>query len=263
MKIFVVSVPCAHYEEQLTILALQFTHERLDDTIKIKDYKRRINKLFNPMTETALDRFWELVMSAIALKSEAFKLIQTLPLASNAALNIILLAWFSQAVGQGIVLYVNRVKPIRFILSLLMASVLFVVSAGCWGLSAWLLSCLLYNAITPYEIVLSTLGLAYAPLIFGFLVALPYLGVPIQILLSIWTLLALAIGLHVTLGFGIWQASWCGVSGWVIFQILQRTIGFAQVSKWISRRSRNTQVEPQMSSGISLTSVGNRDNGRV
>ena len=217
------------------------------------------------MTETALDRFWELVMSAIALKSEAFELIQILPLASNAALGVVLLAWFSQAVGQGIVLYVNRVKPIRFILSLLMASVLFAVSTGCWGLSAWLVSCVLYNdAIISYKIVWTTLGLAYAPLIFSFLVALPYLGVPIQVLLSIWTLLALTIGLHFTLSLGIWQASWCGVLGWIIFQILQRTIGFAKLSKWISRRvPRNTQVQPQMSSGINLANVGNRDNGRV
>lgn len=103
------------------------------------------------------------------LKSEAFELIQILPLASNAALNVVLLAWFSQAVGQGIVLYVNRVKPIRFILSLLMASVLFAVSVGCWGLSAWLVSCVLYDdAIISYKIVWTTLGLAYAPLIFSF-----------------------------------------------------------------------------------------------
>jgi hypothetical protein len=200
------------------------------------------------MMETALDRFWELVIGAIALKSEAFELIQTLPLAPKAALYIVLLAWFSQTVGQSIVLYINHVKPIRFILSLLIASLLFAVSAVCWGLSAWLVSCVLYNATTPYEIVWSTLGLAYAPLIFGFLIALPYLGVPIQVLLSIWTLLALTIGLHVNLGFGIWQAYCCGILGWIIFQILQRTIGFAKLSKWIYKVPKNTQVEPQMSS---------------
>ncbi|MDF5730470.1 MAG: hypothetical protein PUP92_21215 [Rhizonema sp. PD38] len=215
------------------------------------------------MTETALDRFWELVISAIALKSEAFVVIQTLPLASKAALYIVLLAWLSQSIGQGIVLYINRVKPIRFILSLLIASVLFAVTAGCWSLSAWLVSCVLYNAITSYEVVWSTLGLAYAPLILGFLVALPYLGVPIQVLLSIWTLLALTIGLHVTLHLGIWQASWCGMLGWIIFQILQRNIGFAKLSKWVSIVPRNTQVQPQISSGINQTHVGNRDNGRV
>ena len=195
------------------------------------------------MTETALDRLCLLVTSAAALNPEALTLIQTLPLASKVALNIVLIAGFSQGVGQAIVLFVNRVKPIRFILSLLMAFVLFALSVWFWGLSTWLVSRTLFNTNTPYSIVWSTLGLAYAPLMLSFLVALPYLGVPIQVLLSIWTLLAFVMGLHVTLSLGIWQAFWCCVLGWVVFQILQRTIGrpIATLAKWLSHTVPMTQ----------------------
>ena len=87
------------------------------------------------MTQTALDRFWELAGGAIALNPEAFNLIQTLPPAPIAALYIILVAGFSQAVGQGTVLFINRVRPLRFLLSLFIASVLFVFTVLFWGLS--------------------------------------------------------------------------------------------------------------------------------
>lgn len=230
------------------------------------------------MTQTALNRFWELVLGAIALKEEAFGLIQSLPQGAIAALYIVLIAGFSQALGQGTVLFVNRVKPLRFFLSLLIGSVLFVFSVLFWGLSTWLVSFVLFKVNIPYRIIWSTLGFAYAPLMLSFLVALPYLGVPIQVLLSIWTLLAFVMGLRVALGLSVWQALWCSVLGWLVFQIVQRTIGrpVAIVGKWLSNTVAGTrlvtdmqgleqllQAGPQMLRRDNQTNAGDRDNGRL
>ncbi|MBW4500679.1 MAG: hypothetical protein KME57_14255 [Scytonema hyalinum WJT4-NPBG1] len=230
------------------------------------------------MTQTALNRFWELVFGAIALSAEAFKLIQSLPQGAIAALYIVLIAGFSQALGQGTVLFVNRVKPLRFFLSLLIGSVLFVFSVLFWGLSTWLVSLVLFKVNIPYRIIWSTLGFAYAPLMLSFLVALPYLGVPIQVLLSIWTLLAFVMGLRVALGLTVWQALWCSVLGWLVFQIVQRTIGrpVAIVGKWLSNTVAGTrlvtdmqgleqllQAGPQMLRRNNQTNAGDRDNGEV
>lgn len=230
------------------------------------------------MTQTALNRFWELVLGAIALKEEAFGLIQSLPQGAIAALYIVLIAGFSQALGQGTVLFVNRVKPLRFFLSLLIGSVLFVFSVLFWGLSTWLVSFVLFKVNIPYRIIWSTLGFAYAPLMLSFLVALPYLGVPIQVLLSIWTLLAFVMGLRVALGLSVWQALWCSVLGWLVFQIVQRTIGrpVAIVGKWLSNTVAGTrlvtdmqgleqllQAGPQMLRRDNQTNPGDRDNGRL
>ncbi|WP_026735126.1 YIP1 family protein [Fischerella sp. PCC 9605] len=200
------------------------------------------------MTETALDRFWELIFGAIALNPKAFELIQTLPQSNRVALYTLLLAGFSQAIGQAIVLFVNRVKPIRFILSLLIASVLFAFSIGFWGLSTWLVSRILFDDNVSFGSVWSAMGLAYAPLIFSFFIALPYLGVPILVLLSIWTLLAFVIGLRVALDLSAWQAFWCVALGWVIFQILERTIGrpIAAIGKWLSNKAAGTQLVTDM-----------------
>ncbi|MGH8000887.1 MAG: hypothetical protein ACREPR_16035, partial [Brasilonema sp.] len=195
------------------------------------------------------------------------------------ALYIVLVAGFSQAIGQGTVLFVNRVKPLRFLLSLLIASVLFVFTVLFWGLSTWLVSFIQFKANIPYDIVWSTLGFAYAPLILSFLVALPYLGVPIQVLLSIWTLLAFVMGLRVALDISVWQALWCGVLGWVVFQIVQRTIGrpVTGLGKWLSNTVAGThlvtdiqgleqllQAGPQILRRNNQTNTGDRgDNGRV
>ncbi|WP_460202860.1 hypothetical protein [Scytonema sp. NUACC21] len=210
------------------------------------------------MTETALNRFWELVFGAIALNPETFRLIQSLPQNSTAAVYIVLIAGFSQAVGQGIVLFINRVKPLRFFLSLLIASVLFTFTVVFWGLSTWLVTLILFKTNTSYGVLWSTLGFAYAPLVFSFLVALPYLGVPIQILLSIWTLLVFVTGWRVSLNLNVWEAVWCGVLGWIAFQIAQRTIGrpIAMLGKWLSNTAAGTQLVTDMQGLEQLLQAG-------
>jgi len=188
------------------------------------------------MTETAINRFWELILGAIALNPEAFKLIETLPLGDRAALYIALIAGFSQAVGQGIILFLNRVKPLRFVLSLLIAAILFAFGWLFWALSTWFVHDLFFHPNASFWRVARALGLAYAPQILSFFIALPYLGVPISIVLSVWSFLAFLTGLTATLSLGDWQAFWCGALGWAVLQVLQRTIGrpVAAVGRWLA-----------------------------
>lgn len=195
------------------------------------------------MTETAFSRFWELVLGAIALNPEAFALIHTLPLGTEVALSIMLITGLSHGIGQSIVLFVNRVKPIRFVLSLLIMSILYMLSSGFWLLSVWLAS-QLFDQGTPFIPMLRTLGLAYAPLMLGFLVALPYFGVPILVLLSLWTLLAFVVGFNAAAGIDPWQAFWCSALGWAVFQILQRTIGrpATVLSQWLTNTTAGVKL---------------------
>ena len=209
----------------------------------------RINRIHlisnnEKLTMTAIDRFWDLFSGAILLKSEAFSLIQTLPLGERAAVYTVLLAGFSQAMGQGIVLFTNRVRPFRFILSLLIATILFVFGYIFWATSTWLASKLLFSEYTSYFSVARTLGLAYAPQTLSFFVALPYLGVPISVLLSIWSFLAFLTGLKVALGIGLWQAFWCGVLGWVAVQVLQRTVArpVAAAGRWVANTAAGVNL---------------------
>ncbi|WP_416675955.1 YIP1 family protein [Egbenema bharatensis] len=185
---------------------------------------------------TALDRFRELVQGATTLDPDVFRWIETLPDGTRLVVYVLLLAGLSQAIAQSIVLFVNQVKPLRFVLSLGIAAILFAISTAFWVLSVWGVSHVLFGADTAFGTVFRVLGLAYAPLLWSFLIAMPYLGVPIGVVLSIWSLLAFVRGFDVVTGLGRWQALWCAILGWIVFQIMQRTIGrpAAALSQWLS-----------------------------
>jgi hypothetical protein len=187
------------------------------------------------MSLSAFAKFGELFWNALALKPEAFQQIITLDDGVLLALLIVLLAGLSRAIGQGIVLFVNRVQPLRYFLSLLVGSILFVLSYIFWVFSTWVVSGLIFGENATLISLASTLGLSYSPLILGIFVALPYLGVPISIILSIWSFLAYLVGLKVTFNTDIWEAFWAGILGWIVFEILQRTIGrpIAYIGKWL------------------------------
>ncbi|WP_448562471.1 hypothetical protein [Trichothermofontia sp.] len=196
------------------------------------------------MNNTAFERFWDLIWVAIALDPAAYELAQTLPRGTQAALVIVLLAGLSQTLGQGIVLFANQVKPLRFVLTVLLSAVLFGFSYFFWSLSTWLVCDWLLPRAVPFNAVYRTLALAFAPQLFGFLVALPYAGVTIGVVISIWTLLSAVRGLGVTLGLAIWPAFWCAALSWVVSQILQRTIGrpVTAIARWLTNQTAGVQL---------------------
>ncbi len=184
----------------------------------------------------SLDQFWRLVQGANALHPEAFQAIETHANGTLLAIAVIVLAGLSQSIGQAIVLFLNQVKPIRFVLSLGIAALLFAFSAAFWMLSVWGVSHLLYGVDVSFLKVFRVLGLAYAPLLWSFLVAIPYLGVPLNVVLSVWSLLAFVRGFSVVTELDRWQVLGSALLGWVVFQIMQRTVGRPAIAlgHWVS-----------------------------
>ncbi|MEB3359378.1 MAG: hypothetical protein VKK04_21815, partial [Synechococcales bacterium] len=177
------------------------------------------------MTDTAIARFWELVGWTFALNVEAFQGIATIPQGVLVATLVVLLAGLSQAIAQGIILFINQVTPVRFVLSLLVNAILFVAGFFCLVLSTWLIILLPWTASLPFSVLATVLGVAYAPLVFSFLGALPYLGVPILTLLSVWHFLAMVVGVSAVSGQGVGLASTYVAVGWIVLQVLQNTVG--------------------------------------
>jgi hypothetical protein len=89
---------------------------------------------------TVIEQGWALIRGAWALHPDAFRAMESHPNGTLIAVMVILLAGLSQGIGQSIVLFLNQVKPIRFVLSLGIAALLFVFSTGFWVLSVWLVS---------------------------------------------------------------------------------------------------------------------------
>ena len=178
-------------------------------------------------TDTAINQFWSLVSGIMLLNPETFKLVDNLSFGLIASVLVVLLAGLSQTFGQSVMLFINRVRPIRFLLSLAIAAVLFVFNYNFWVLSTWLVAQWLFGVNLSLAAVIKTLGFSYAPLLFGFLMVIPYFGMPILVVLSIWTLMAIATGLGVISNLNIWEAFECCLGGWLVLQVSQRVVGKA------------------------------------
>lgn len=213
------------------------------------------------MSATVLDKFWEVVIASLTLNPLAFRAMETLPRGNEAAFVLLLMVGLSNALAQAIVLFINRVSKLRFVLSLLISALLFAVSYIFWICSIWLVSNFLFKADVPFDAVYRTLGLATAPLLLSFFISLPYLGIPVQILLSLWNLLAFVRGFSITSGLTLWQVFWCGIIGWFVLQVAQRSIGrpVATFGKWLSNTAAGTylvtdlrQLEETLQTGLGI-----------
>ena len=151
--------------------------------------------------DTAINNFWSLVAGVLLLDGATFDRVNSLPLSLLTSVLVVLLAGLSQTLGQSVMLFINRVRPLRFVLSLAIAAVLFVFNYNFWVFSTWLIIEWFYNSDVSLIGVIKTLGFSYAPLLLGFLMIIPYFGMPILVILSIWTLMAIATGLGANLKF--------------------------------------------------------------
>jgi hypothetical protein len=70
---------------------------------------------------------------------------------------------------------VNRVKPLRFILCLIVGAILFAMGYFFLVCSTSVISFSLFINHAPFRTIAKILGFSYAPLIFSFLGAIPYL----------------------------------------------------------------------------------------
>ena len=206
---------------------------------------------------------WSDLAGAIALNAES---IQRIVLASDSlfmTLLIVLLAGLSLGIGQAVILFINQVKPVRFIFSLLLNAVLFTFGFLSLVLSTWLICQLPASVNLPFLTLVKVLGLSYAPLLFSFLGALPYVGVPLLNLLSIWRLLAAVVGFSVIAGVSLTAAFGYVSVGWFMLQLLENTVGqpIASLGKALANRvagvelaeNRSALVE-RVKSGIGVSS---------
>jgi hypothetical protein len=129
------------------------------------------------MTPLPLDSIWDVLGGLLSLNPEGFRAIRQFSDNDIDTLTLLIVfsAGFSQAVAQSIILFANRVKPVRFFISLLLAALLFVVGYGFWSLSIWVTGLLVLRNPIPWQTVTDVLAFGYLPLTFSFFGALPYL----------------------------------------------------------------------------------------
>jgi hypothetical protein len=187
----------------------------------------------------------ETIQRALWLDPEIYSAIQWAPEGIWLALMVVLLAALSESVGQSIVLFVNRVRPLRFILALLTATFSRLAGFWVWAASVWLIAFYGFGQAIPFGGVASAVGLAYAPQLLAFFVLTPFLGNPFSILLSLWSMLAIVVALRTGVGLEMWQAIITAGLGWVLIQVWQRTLGrpIYALGRWLERRAAGVPLE--------------------
>ena len=201
-----------------------------------------------------LDQFWEIVGYVFALNGTAFRIASSLPMGMWLALLIVVLAGLSRSIGQCVILFLNQVKPLRFVMSLLINALLFVGGFLALVGATWLITLVPWSISVSLSALITVLGLAYAPLLFSFLGALPYLGVPLLSLLSVWHLLAMVVGFGAVTGANIPEAFGYVAFGWLVLQIIEQTIGrpIAALTQWLEDTAAGVDLKTERQEIVTL-----------
>lgn len=192
---------------------------------------------------SALRQLPNIFWSVLRLDIDSFVLFHTLPDIRLAAWLFILSAGLSEALGQSIILFLNRVKPQQFFKALLSVGFSLSLGLGFWLLSNWFMVNLVFGAGLSWRPLGLTLAFACAPLLFSFLTAMPYLGVPVFFIVGFWSCLAMTTGLEAITDLSTKQALACVVLGYVFLQLFNRTIGRPVVALAQRMEAKITGVE--------------------
>jgi hypothetical protein len=167
----------------------------------------------------------ELIAGALRLDPAAFEALAALPAATRFGLVVLAVAGISQALGQSVALFANRVRPRRFVVASSVSAAVFVASVVVWSAALDLAALLLADAQAPLDRVVAVVGLGHAPRLLAFLALVPYFGTGIGVALTIWTFLATAVGARAVFGLDLSDVLLVLGAAWLATEIAGRTIG--------------------------------------
>ncbi len=92
---------------------------------------------------------WGGITHALRLDPGVFAFVEEYPQSAWVVAGIVFLAGASTLLGQSAVLFINRVRKSRFVISLITNGLIFIVSYIVWGFIVWLVGRLLFNIDPP------------------------------------------------------------------------------------------------------------------
>ncbi|MGF1647823.1 MAG: hypothetical protein ACFCVF_13010 [Kineosporiaceae bacterium] len=161
-----------------------------------------------------------------------------------AALGVVAVGGVSQLVGQSVVLFLNHVRPVRFLLSLGLAAGTFAAEVAVWGVGIWLTALAVAGLDLGVVDILAVVALAHAPFVLAFFLLLPYYGPPVQRALEIWTLLCLAVGLDAVTGWSLGELTLAIALGYAFTLLVKVALGrwVAALDRWLWRTATGARL---------------------
>ena len=168
---------------------------------------------------------WGALTHALTLDPNVFKFVEEYPQSAWLVVGIVFLAGVSTLLGHSAVLFINRVRKSRFVISLIVNGVVYIISYAVWGFVVYVAARILFEANPPLGQFLRIMGLSTAPLVFGFFVLIPWMGPFVGKVLNVWSFLILLSIVQFQFQIGFWGALLVVGLGWVASLALNNTIG--------------------------------------
>lgn len=169
---------------------------------------------------------WEVFWRALVLDEQLLQAALAAPAgrAGWIVVTIVVLAGAAQLLGQSVVLFLNRVTPRRFALSLLLNGVIFFAGLLIWSAFIWLAG-RAFGYSTSFGLVARMVGLGSAPYVFSLFVLVPYAGPFIGRIVAVWSFLATLGMLRFTYQASLVSALLIVGAGWLVMVILGALVG--------------------------------------
>ena len=205
---------------------------------------------------SAFSQLPQLLRGVLRLDPNTYTVLATLPQIVPLTWLIVLTAGLSEALGHAVVLFINRVKPRRFVMALLLVGLSWSLGFVLWFASIWVVAVAIYDQSLSWVTFIRTLGFACVPLCGLFLTATPYLGGSISVFLNFYSLLCMIASLEALTTLKTPQALACVAFGWLALQVLQRTVGRPMIAlgKLLERRVSGTMFRSDRSGLAELVS---------
>jgi hypothetical protein len=201
-----------------------------------------------------LPPFGETVRAALRLDGEIYAAVQTSRQGLEVALLVMALAALSEAIGQSVVLFLNRVRPGRFVLALTIAAGSNVVGYVLWTTCIWLAGSAVAREWQPFVAVAAAVGLSYAPQLFAFFELTPYFGNFFGLILTLWSAAAVVVAIRAGMGLPMGQAALIGLLSWMLIQLWRRSLGrpVYALGRFVERSAAGSRLELSMDDALNL-----------
>lgn len=196
---------------------------------------------------------WLVIWGVLAVDPGVAEWFRVHPLNLEIAVTVATLAGVSTLLGDSVVLFLNRVRGWRFLFTMFLNAFGFVLLYALQALVITLVGPLIVGHNPGLAAVTRGVMLATAPMIFGFLVLIPYFGPAIARLLQAWGLLVLWVVVDTLFDTDKWTALLVTAIGWGLMQMLSWSL--SRPVNWLGDRVwRLATGKPSMMTGRDLLS---------
>ncbi|MBP7002497.1 hypothetical protein [Amaricoccus sp.] len=164
-------------------------------------------------------------VDALSFDPDAFRRVAAPGGPRGTVFALVFVAGMSQATGHAVTLFLNHVRPGRFVLSLALQGAVYVAGALLTVALALALDEMAFGRNLAFLPTAAVVALAHAPRLLGILTLAPYIGEQLDRAIDVWVLLLTLFGLHHGLGLPFAGAAFFAFSGWAAMRLLTVLLG--------------------------------------